>query len=189
MKANPRVQSLGQTHHRPAVLQGLWGCAALMALASCTATPAPPPVAHTAPPPPRIAPPPPRMAEPADWRDAAISEGHWRLVVEGPRSTAHFGGFTLACRKDGAVDLGIGGPPTSANPMLTITTSSGRTDRQGYGSAFHIGMAGLVLSARDRLLDAIAFSRGRFMVEIEGRARMILPADPAVSRVIEDCRR
>lgn len=128
------------------------------------------------------------MAEPADWRDAAPSEGHWQLVIDGARSSAHFGAFTLACRKDGAVDLGIGGPPVSPSPMVTITTSAGRVDRQGHGIPFHAGMAGLTLPARDRLLDAIAFTRGRFMVEIEGRARMILPADPAVGRVIEDCR-
>jgi len=44
------------------------------------------------------------------------------------------------------------------------------------------------LSARDPLLDAIAFSRGRFALEAAGLETLYLPAWPELSRVIEDCR-
>ena len=42
--------------------------------------------------------------------------------------------------------------------------------------------------AYDPLLDAIAFSRGRFTVESESGAMLVLPAWPEPARVVEDCR-
>ena len=42
--------------------------------------------------------------------------------------------------------------------------------------------------ARDPLLDAMAFSRGRFAVEVSGGPTLVVPAYPEVTRVIEDCR-
>ena len=38
------------------------------------------------------------------------------------------------------------------------------------------------------LLDAMAFSSGRFAVDLPGRSVLYLPSWPEVSRVIEDCR-
>jgi hypothetical protein len=40
----------------------------------------------------------------------------------------------------------------------------------------------------DPLLDAMALSKGRFAVEVEGLPPLILPSWAEVSRVIEDCR-
>jgi hypothetical protein len=34
----------------------------------------------------------------------------------------------------------------------------------------------------------MAFSRGRFMVEAQGMATLVLPAWPEPARVVEDCR-
>jgi hypothetical protein len=86
------------------------------------------------------------------------------------------------------VDITLPGPPTSPSPQFTIITSSRTADLTGQGMSFHYGVASLSIRARDPLLDAIAFSRGRFAVEAEGRGRLILPADPVISRVVEDCR-
>jgi len=44
------------------------------------------------------------------------------------------------------------------------------------------------LAARDPLLDAMAFSRGRFAVETAGLPTLYVPSWTEVSRVIEDCR-
>jgi hypothetical protein len=44
------------------------------------------------------------------------------------------------------------------------------------------------LSANDRFLDAIVFSRGRFTVEVPGAPIMAIPAWPEPARVVEDCR-
>jgi hypothetical protein len=44
------------------------------------------------------------------------------------------------------------------------------------------------LSPTDPQLDALAFSRGRFLVGLSGSADVIVPSWPEVARVIEDCR-
>ena len=44
------------------------------------------------------------------------------------------------------------------------------------------------ISANDPLLDAIAFSRGRFTIEQPGVAPLVLRPWAEVARVIEDCR-
>jgi hypothetical protein len=46
----------------------------------------------------------------------------------------------------------------------------------------------VVLPARDALLDAIAFSRGRFALEAAGLETLYLPSYPEISRVVQDCR-
>jgi len=50
------------------------------------------------------------------------------------------------------------------------------------------GAVSVVLTARDPLLDAMAFSRGRFAVEVAGQPSLYVPSWTEVSRVIEDCR-
>jgi hypothetical protein len=44
------------------------------------------------------------------------------------------------------------------------------------------------LPAHDVLLDAIAFSRGRFVVTMAGGLPLVTPAWPEAARTIEDCR-
>ena len=44
------------------------------------------------------------------------------------------------------------------------------------------------LAATDPLLDAMAFSRGRFVVEQAGAPPLVLPAWAEIGRVVEDCR-
>jgi hypothetical protein len=45
-----------------------------------------------------------------------------------------------------------------------------------------------VRAANDAVLDQIAYSRGRFAVEVQGLAPLIVPAWGEVGRVVEDCR-
>jgi len=44
------------------------------------------------------------------------------------------------------------------------------------------------LAATDPLLDAISFSRGRFVVSMPGASALVVPAWPEPTRAIEDCR-
>ena len=44
------------------------------------------------------------------------------------------------------------------------------------------------LGVFDRLLDALAFSRGRFAIGVPGAAPLIVPNWPEATRAIEDCR-
>lgn len=43
-------------------------------------------------------------------------------------------------------------------------------------------------AARDPLLDAMAFSRGRFAIQSDGLPTLYVPSWPEIGRVLEDCR-
>lgn len=50
-------------------------------------------------------------------------------------------------------------------------------------------MVAVTFAATDRLLDAMAFSRGRFVLDINGLPVLYLPAWAEIGRVVEDCRK
>lgn len=171
---------------RPMALIGLCGSLAML-LSSCVPTP---PVAAPAPTPqarpaPRPAPAP--MGTPTDWRDLPITPGAWRWGLSGGVSQAVYGTqgaapqIIMACQ-GGQVRLII---PGAAGGVIQITTAT--QTRQASAQSDAAG-AVLPLPAADRLLDAIAFTRGRWQVEVSGHAPLLLPADASASRVIEDCR-
>ena len=152
-------------------------------LASCAPRTAPPaPAPAPPPPPPPVATPPPPPPAPG-WPDAPLSPGDWSYRQDGAGPTAAFGtDFALRCDSDRRISLIRA---AAAGTALTVRTSSGQRALPGAP-----GPAGLVarLGAADPLLDAIAFSRGRFAIEAEGVPQLILPAWPEPARVIEDCR-
>lgn len=166
--------------------------AILAALASACAPQAvipPAPVRQAPPPAPRPAPA-PLAAGPGDWRDLPQTPGTWRYAAGvaqfGPIGVDAGAGplFAMQCSQ-GQVRLTIAGSATQAVPA-TITTSS----QQRALSAAPAGPAALTIAlpARDGLLDAMAFSRGRFTVEVNGLPTLVLPAWAEVGRVVEDCR-
>lgn len=74
-----------------------------------------------------------------------------------------------------------------ATGSVPITIRAGEMSRVLAGVPVSGGVA-VTLPARDPLLDAMAFSRGRFAVEAAGTAALYIPSWTEVSRVIEDCR-
>jgi hypothetical protein len=161
------------------------------AVAACAPRQAPPP------PPPPVATPLPRPVAPpsppppaADWNDLALTPGSWTYRGEAAASLATYGGaagsFTLRCdRNSRQVTLSRSGI-TTGNTMTIRTSSTARNlplSVQGEPTAVFAR-----LSASDRLLDAVVFSRGRFTVEVPGTQMMIIPAWPEPARVVEDCR-
>jgi hypothetical protein len=44
------------------------------------------------------------------------------------------------------------------------------------------------VGSKDSLLDALAFSRGRFASIMPGSPALVLPAEPEIAHVVEDCR-
>lgn len=165
------------------------------ALGSCASpqaaapAPSPRPVTVNTPP----APPPPPPA-PADWRDAPQTAGDWRWALDGGRSTASFAapGFTptvkLICdRSAGRVLLMRTGNAAGSVPMA-LRTSFTLRPLASDPALSPPGWLAVGIAARDPLLDAMAFSRGRFALEAAGLQTLYLPAWPEVSRVIEDCR-
>lgn len=176
--------------HRPLPLIAMVS----MALGSCAtpqAAPPPPP----APRPVAIHTPPPAVRPaPADWRDAPQTAGDWRWSMDAGRSTASFAaaGFTptvkLICdRGAGRVLLMRTGNAAGSVPMALRTTSTLRP-LPSDPVLSPAGWLAVAIPASDPLLDAMAFSRGRFAVEAAGLQTLHLPAWPEISRVIEDCR-
>jgi hypothetical protein len=137
----------------------------------------------------------PPQPRPADWRDWAMTPGTWRYVAAGPgRSAATFGAgangdlLQIACDRGAQrVTLTTKGAPGA--PPLTIRTSSvERVLPKGASADAASFTRDIRLAANDPLLDALAFSRGHFVVEEAGAPPLVVPAWPEVGRVIEDCR-
>lgn len=164
----------------------LVGTAALALLTACVPqqtapVPVPPPpprpVAPTPPPPP---PPTPNLG----WLDAPLAPGNW--VLRGRE--AHYGPsgapvFIIRC--EGGRRISLIRPGADGN-ALTIRASNG--ERSLAAGAGPDGLTATV-PAGEPILDAIAFSRGRFSVESQGAARLVVPAWPEPARVVDDCRR
>lgn len=175
-------------HRIPRKMAGLALAASLSLVAACSERPTPPPAPTPSPAPaPRPAPvaPTPHV----DWRQAPITPGDWRWGMEGGQSVARFAGGELVLRCDArgtsVTLLRSGRGPGGAVP---VTVQTSKLDRQLTGRAQDGGGVAVTLPVHDPLLDAMAFSRGRFAIEVSGQPTLYVPSWPEVSRVIEDCR-
>ena len=163
--------------------------AGLLVLAACQPRePAPLPTR----PAPVARPVPPPAVPVAEWRDAAITAGTWTWAREGTQSVARFGitpaatALSFACAA-GQVTLARAGTAPASVALTLRTTNGNRTVSAGPLAGAPAVLA-VPLAGRDPLLDMIAFSRGRFAVEVPGLATLYVPSWPEISRVIEDCR-
>ena len=77
--------------------------------------------------------------------------------------------------------------PAPVTPLQVVTTGMSRPMLSEPGLS-NGGWLVVSLAVNDPLLDAIAFSRGRFALEAAEREALYLPSSPELSRVIEDCR-
>ncbi len=163
-----------------------------------TATPAPKPQLPA--PPPRPAPPQPQAprTDAANWRDLPQTPGSWTYSADNTGSAVRFGQpgaapqLVIRCdRTRPAIIMQRAGFGTGAVPA-TITTSSTLRRLTATPTASAAQNAAVTVeitfAVRDPLLDAIAFSRGRFMLEMGGAQTLVLPVWSEVGRVIEDCR-
>lgn len=168
--------------------------ASLVALGSCARAPSPAPAPAPVPPAPRPAPAPAPAPAPlsSDWRDWPITPGTWRYAREGRGAVASFGAIgaepalTIRCdRGANAVYLTRRGDPRGTGFTIRTTSTTRALPTQAAPEAGHIAA---VLGPDDRLLDAIGFSRGRFVVEAPPLATLVVPAWAEILRVVEDCR-
>ena len=168
------------------------GLTAIAAMASCAAptpqAPAPAPVRPVVRP--TVQPVLPAPA-PRDWRDAAQTPGEWQWDMAGGRSIASFGAagaapiVRLSCNRD-AAQIVLSRASTSAEPQpMAVYTTFGNRQFMAVPLGGELVVA---LSVRDPLLEQIAFSRGRFAIDLTGAQVLYLPSWPELSRVIEDCR-
>ena len=144
--------------------------------------PAPPVAVPTPAPTPAPAPPP----KSADWRDWPLTPGTWSWRPEGQGSVAAFGAagqvpeLTLRCDRARSRILLSRRGPLSAPTLVVRTTSLART--------LPVTSSTAELGARDTLVDAMGYSRGRFVVESMGMPTLVVPAWAEILRVAEDCR-
>lgn len=126
--------------------------------------------------------------------DAPQSPGDWRYAAVGLRTQAAFATaegavrFAMTCdRTSGTIELSRAAAVSGPIAMTVRTESATRTVAASSQSD---PMPEVVarLPASDRLLDAMALSKGRFAIEVSGAPTLYLPSWAEVTRVIEDCR-
>lgn len=120
--------------------------------------------------------------------DARPTPGDWRWQGAAGTSTATFidagGQALLAMRCDKAaraIDITRYNAPGT---VLDLRTETQDRLLPATGST----SATARVPAADPLLDAVAFSRGRFFVNVAGAQPLYLPSFPEITRVVEDCR-
>lgn len=166
----------------------------LALLAGCVPRPAPTPQQQA----PRPAPPPAPAPAPApqpsaDWRDLLLTPGSWSYRVDAAGTQALFGpagfgaSFTLRCDKSRRTISLMRQGITTGNTM-TIRTSFGQRNFPLSVQTNPIPYVFSTLPVADPFFDTIAFTRGRFTVQVPGTDMLIIPAWPEPARVIEDCR-
>jgi hypothetical protein len=145
---------------------------------------------------PPVAPTPPPQATSDNWQDWPNSPGNWVYRTDSKGSLALFGregvdaDFVIRCTvstkriyisRAGAFPPGDTGRMTlRASSALKSYSVTNATDAPPYVAA--------ELDPRDPQLDAVSFSRGRFIVSVKGASDLVIPAWPEFARVVEDCR-
>lgn len=168
----------------------------LALIAGCGPVPAPAPAG----PPPAIAarlPEPPLAPAPkpvGDWRDWPLTPGIWVYRQDTRGSIALFGvpgvdaALTLRCDTAARqIYLSRKGEQAPNAAFILRTTSTVRmlASQPTGGTPTYRAVA---LNPADGVLDAIAFSRGRFVLEAPDMAVLVVPAWSEIARVTEDCR-
>ena len=105
-----------------------------------------------------------------------LASGQWSYIASATGSEARYDGY-LAIRCDRATRTVTVMRPGAAPAVLTVITDTMTRNLPAGGR----------LLANDPILDAIAFSRGRFIVLGVG-ATLAIPSWPEAARSIEDCR-
>lgn len=165
----------------------------LLALLAAGCVSAPRTVPAAPPPPPRVVALPALPAPlAADWRRWAVTPGTWRYSRDARGSVAMFGQTgsdalaVLRCDRQGSrLFLSVAG--AAAQPLTVRTSSTARTVPTGATGGTPPYLAA-TLTPADPLLDAMAFSRGRFALSVAGAPPLVLPAWAELGRVVEDCR-
>lgn len=152
----------------------------------------------TQPPTPEPSAAPPQVVTPAydKWMDAPQTPGNWRYVDDPGETLAVFGPGTgddeieliVRCdRQTRRVGLARTGEAAGQVEMLVRTETQERNLTAGPLETGR-SLIAAELAPGDTLLDAIAFSRGRFAIDVAGTPGVYAPAYPEITRVIEDCR-
>ena len=172
----------------------LLAAVSLFAVTACVPRPQPAPPTQARPTPTPTATPPPALPATGNWLDAPQTPGDWYYRSESGRTAAVFGGeategeFVIRCEPSSRSVVfmrAMDAPAPVAMRIRAETAERVLTARPDGGALAYVSAS---LAASDRLLDAMALSKGRFAVEIAGAPTLYLPSWAEVTRVIEDCR-
>lgn len=168
----------------------------LVSLAGCATVPPPAPQPPVPRPKPLPTPVPPPVPLSANWQDWPITLGSWALKQDARGSFATFGkpgtnaDFMIRCVfATKGISLSRAGTVAENGSRQIIVRT---TDRDKTYSVVNDGNMPAAVSAEtaanDPQLDAIAFSRGRFLVSMNGAMDLVIPVSPEFARIVEDCR-
>ena len=132
----------------------------------------------------------PPPAAPVDFTYAIPLVGSWTYAGTVGEATflnsSAMPQLTVRCDRT-ARRVSLSKPGTVAVPFLNIWTSSAARNVPASFDPVTKRIT-IQLGAYDPLLDALAFSRGRFAIVASGTPALVLPAWPEIARVVEDCR-
>ena len=139
---------------------------------------------------------PPRVEAPTydSWVDVPQTPGDWYYQPTPTGGAARFGlpqseaRFSMVCDRTTRTIALIRSGSSPVAVQMRIRTELGDRVLGAVPSGGPLPTLTASLTAHDPFLEAIAFSKGRFAVEVQGIDTLYLPAWPEVSRVIEDCR-
>lgn len=164
--------------------------------AACVAPSAPEPAPAPPPPPPPPAPQPEPAPAPLAWQDRQATPGDWRYRQDAAGSIAEFGTgagtwFSIRCdrgaRRIALARPGVLDPGKAARLTLRATEGASSYPLANQPGAAQPQVAA-TLAASDPFLDKMAYSRGRFLVQVEGAEDLVIPNWAEFARVVEDCR-
>lgn len=132
----------------------------------------------------------------ADWRDWPLTIGDWVYRRDNRGSLALFGPpggdahFVIRCDVDKhRIFLSRAGNFAGGDTgRMTIRTTTALQTYTLANSSEDPPFAAAELTITDQHLDAMAFSRGRFIISVKGSPDLVIPAWPEFARVVEDCR-
>ena len=169
----------------------------LFTAACCAPVPEPEPSpapAKVLPPAPAPAPLPVQQQTYDNWLDAPQTPGDWTYRGTGTLSFALFGEpgqgarFGIECNRTSRRVALVRASSIQTEVPMRIRTETAERILSAVPETAGTSQLVAALPANDRLLDAIALSRGRFAVETGGMETLYLPSWPEITRVVEDCR-
>lgn len=119
-----------------------------------------------------------------DWRYAQESGETYAIYATGGESPHAMIRCDLASRR---ITLGRFSASDRNQQMRIYTETTTRTLDAGPRASTY-PLVAAELSANDRLLDAMAVTKGNFAMQVSGMPALYLPGWAEVTRVIEDCR-
>ena len=160
---------------------------------SAYVSPPPPPAPKTVSGPPRAAAMAPAPALTGDVNDWPLTPGDWTYSRDSRGSVGQFGasGRTamLSLRCDVQTRrITLSREASAPAQHVVIRTSSMTKQLPAQLTGGTPAYIAADIMSNDPILDAMAFSRGRILVEAEGQQPVILPSWAEIARIVEDCR-